>query len=65
MKKNICIIAAALLTVLPELLRAFSSYRMLFYAIVLIVVMLATNSPILRNLITRIMPSRKKEGETT
>ena len=59
------IIAAAILTVLPELLRAFSTYRMLVYAIVLIVVMLATNSPILRNLITRIMPSRKKEGETT
>ena len=44
------IIAAAMLTVLPELLRAFSDYRMLVYAIVLIVVMLATNSPILKNL---------------
>ena len=44
------IIAASLLTVLPELLRAFSDYRMLVYAIVLIVVMLATNSPILKNL---------------
>ena len=37
------LIAAAALTVLPELLRAFSDYRMLVYAIVLIVVMLATN----------------------
>ena len=39
------IIAAALLTVLPELLRAFADYRMLVYAIVLILVMLATNNP--------------------
>ena len=46
------IIAAALLTVLPELLRAFSDYRMLVYAIVLILVMLATNSPAIRGPIT-------------
>ena len=38
------IIAATLLTVLPELLRAFNDYRMLVYAIVLILVMLATNN---------------------
>ena len=38
------LIAAGALTVLPELLRAFSDYRMLVYAIVLILVMLATNS---------------------
>ena len=41
------IIAATLLTILPEMLRAFSDYRMLVYAIVLILVMLTTNSPIL------------------
>lgn len=34
------IIAAALLTVLPELLRGFDDYRMLIYAVVLILVML-------------------------
>lgn len=39
------IIAAALLTVLPELLREFADLRMLVYAIVLILVMLATNNP--------------------
>ena len=39
------IIAATLLTVLPELLRGFSDYRMLVYAVVLIVVMLVTNTP--------------------
>ncbi len=38
------IIAAAVLTVLPELLREFQDYRMLVYAIVLIIVMLITNN---------------------
>ncbi|MBP3453921.1 MAG: branched-chain amino acid ABC transporter permease [Clostridia bacterium] len=60
------IIAATVLTILPEVLRAFSDYRMLVYAIVLIVVMLATNSPLLMNLVERIRPKKKtaaKEGE--
>ena len=52
-------IAAAILTVLPELLRSFSDYRMLVYAIVLILVMLATNNPQVRTLICRIIPRRK------
>ena len=39
------IIAATVLTVLPELLREFNDYRMLVYAIVLVLVMLATNNP--------------------
>ena len=43
------IIAAAVLYVLPELLRAVNNYRMLFYAIVLILVMLVTNNPTLKN----------------
>ena len=43
------IIAATVLTVLPEMLREFGDYRMLIYAIVLILVMLATNNPILRS----------------
>ena len=38
------VIAAALLVVLPELLREFYDYRMLVYAIILILVMLLTNS---------------------
>ena len=49
------IIAAALLTVLPELLRAFADYRMLIYAIVLILVMLATNNPMIRSLFDRLL----------
>ena len=43
------IIAATVLTVLPEVLRSFSDYRMLVYAVVLIVMMLATNNPTLKN----------------
>ena len=48
------IIAAALLTILPELLREFSDYRMLVYAIVLILVMLATNNPTIRGFFGRV-----------
>lgn len=43
------IIAATVLTVLPEMLREFSEYRMLVYAVVLIVMMLATNNPTIKN----------------
>ncbi|MCR5370960.1 MAG: branched-chain amino acid ABC transporter permease [Clostridium sp.] len=39
------IIAAAVLTLLPELLRGLSNYRMLIYAIVLIVMMIVTSAP--------------------
>ena len=53
------IIAATVLYVLPEALRSFSDYRMLVYAIVLILVMLATNNPQVRTLISRIIPRRK------
>ena len=56
------IIAAALLTVLPELLRAFSDYRMLVYAIVLILVMLATNNPIIRSLVERLIRPRGRKA---
>ena len=39
------IIAAVLLTLLPELLRGLSDYRMLIYSIVLIVMMLFNWAP--------------------
>lgn len=58
------VIAAAALTILPEALRQFQDYRMLVYAIVLILVMLATNNPTLWNWIARVREQRaeKKEG---
>ena len=43
------IIAATVLTILPEALRAMNDYRMLIYAIVLILVMLVTNNPTLKS----------------
>lgn len=52
------VIAATVLYVLPELLRAFSDYRMLVYAIVLILVMIGTNNDKLRSLIRKIIPRR-------
>ncbi len=59
------IIAATVLTVLPEMLRDFGTYRMLIYAIVLIVVMLATNSPMLRSTLDGLAGKLKnaKEGD--
>ena len=53
------IIAAAVLYFLPEALRQFADYRMLVYAIVLILVMLATNSDKLKSLMGRVIPRRK------
>ena len=55
------IIAAAALTVLPELLRECADYRMLVYAIVLILVMLATNNPTLKTFFSGLL-SRVKKG---
>lgn len=57
------IIAAATLTVLPELLREFSDYRMLVYAIVLILIMLATNNPTLKGWFARIFKRKGAEKE--
>ena len=57
------IIAAAFLTYLPELLRNFNldEYRMLVYAIVLILVMLVTNNPMLKSLFTFAGRKARKE----
>ncbi len=54
------IIATVVLYMLPEALRQFSNYRMLVYAIVLILVMLATNNDQLKALLRRIIPTRKE-----
>jgi len=53
------ILAAALLTVLPELLRAVNDYRMLLYAVLLIAMMLFNNSKLKQRLLAR----RQKEVE--
>ena len=57
------IVAAAALTVLPEMLRTFADYRMLVYAIVLILVMLTTNNATLRSWFSRFsLKNREKEA---
>ena len=58
------VIAAATLTILPEALRQFADYRMLVYAIVLILVMLATNNPSIQGFFARLRSraAEKKGG---
>ena len=58
------ILAASFLTILPETaaMRDLKDYRMLAYAIVLILVMLATNSPALKGFFARFF--RRKEDKT-
>lgn len=49
------VIAATVLYMLPEtVLRQFSDYRMLMYAVVLIIIMLVTNNPTMKRLIGKI-----------
>ena len=48
------IISATFLTILPEVLREFADYRMLVYAVVLILVMIFTNNPMIRSILGRV-----------
>ena len=59
------IIAAALLYILPELLRSFNitEYRMLIYAIILILVMLVTNNAQLKAYFERAFGKFRKKGD--
>ena len=61
------IIAATVLTILPETFRQFADYRMLTYAVVLILVMICTYNPTIKARVTavwnRINPFKKKGGE--
>lgn len=57
------VISATFLTILPEMLRAFADYRMLVYAVVLILVMIFTNNPTIRSIVNRLIaPFKKKES---
>ena len=60
------ILAAVILTALPELLRGAADYRMLIYAVVLIVTMILVWSPggiAFRERLENMNPFRKKEKE--
>ncbi len=58
------ILAATFLTVLPETraMRGLADYRMLVYAVVLILVMLATNNPTIQDFINTRFRRKKKKG---
>ncbi|MBR2223003.1 MAG: branched-chain amino acid ABC transporter permease [Christensenellaceae bacterium] len=63
------IIAATVLTVLPELMRAFEDFRMLLYSVVLILVMIGTNNAQLKAMIGKYTGKitavfKKRKGET-
>jgi branched-chain amino acid transport system permease protein len=53
------VIAAAAIKLLPEMLRALADYRMLIYAIILILVMIAINNPTTKGLLGKILPKKK------
>ena len=59
-------ISAIVLTVLPEALREVADYRMLVYAIVLILVMQATNNPTMKRFFAsvkeKLTPGRKERA---
>ena len=59
------IISAVVVTVLPEVLRGMEDYRMLAYAIVLILIMLLNASPRFAALKNRLIrkSGKKKKGE--
>ena len=62
------VIAAAPLTVLPEALRQFADYRMLTYAIVLILVMICTYNPTIKARVSmmadKFKPKKKGKSKT-
>lgn len=57
------IIAATVLYVLPEELRAFADYRMLVYAVVLIAVMLITNNQSIKNFLAAFREKDREKSE--
>lgn len=56
------VIAATVLYVLPEQLRAFADYRMLAYAVVLITVMLVTNNQHIKNFFAGLREKSEEKG---
>ena len=59
---NGTMIATVVLVLLPELLRSMQDYRMLIYAIVLILIMLLTNNEALKNRIDQIRHGKGSAG---
>jgi branched-chain amino acid transport system permease protein len=62
---NGSVISAALLTILPEQLRFLNDYRMLIYAVVLILMMLISNNPLIRSWMTRVKENLFRRNKQT
>ncbi|MBP3320771.1 MAG: branched-chain amino acid ABC transporter permease [Clostridia bacterium] len=58
------VIAAVVMTALPEILRDFSDYRMLIYSVMLIVIMLFTSAPALAGIRERLSLNFIKDAVT-
>ncbi len=58
------LISTTVLVMLPQLLRFLSDYRMLIYAILLIVIMILTNNPKIRETIQVLVYKKKQKGES-
>ena len=57
------VVATVVIYVLPEALREYADLRMLLYAVILILVMLATHSPAVRDLVARMGKKSREEKE--
>ena len=55
------VISATVLYILPEAMRGLEDYRMIIYAVVLIVVMLCTWSPKVKGVIATVVASMKEK----
>ena len=56
------IISASILTILPEALRQIADYRMLVYAVVLIVMMLVKYAPQFEGILNIFKPKKEEEA---
>ena len=57
------VISATVLYVLPEAMRSLEDYRMILYAVVLILVMLATNNPMIRSIAGRLIHPKRLSAQ--
>ena len=57
---NGTLIATVVLFLLPQLLRGLQDYRMLIYAIILIVIMLVTNNELLKTKVASLRGRKQK-----
>lgn len=56
------IISTTILLLLPEMLRGLQNYRMIIYAVVLIIIMLVSNNDQLKNMFSKVFKKNKEGG---